>query len=313
MAKKYSGIVVIGSIGFDVIMNLPGKFTDFILPEKLTALNVSFTVNSLRREFGGTGGNCAYSLGLLGEKPRLMGVLGNDGPIYRKHLIDSGVRVDELATDSKLSSAVGHVMTDERGNQIWSYYPGPLKQLTEMRLQRTVQKNDLVALMPSTPEAFKRHLIEVIELGNDFMFDPSFFIPNLTKQQLEMGLNQAKIVIGNDYEVMLMEHKVGIKLAEWGKKRQVIVIKTIGEKGSLIYQGGKTYKIKAVPATQAIDPTGAGDAYRAGFLAGFIRGKQLVDCGQMGAVVATYCVEYMGTQKHRFTMKEFLQRLSREY
>ena len=303
--KKYSGIVVVGSVGFDVIMGLPGRFADWIMPEKIGELNVSFTVESLRREYGGTGGNCAYTLGLLGVKPRLVSVLGKDGLGYRKHLARVGVDVSELGMDKSSFSAVGHVMTDKDNNQIWSYYPGPLVKMEDYRLQMLVKPGDLVVLLPSYPKAFGKHLREVVKMGNDFLFDPAFFIPNLSVADLGLGLREAAIVIGNEYEITLMEKRTGIKVREGNK----IVIMTMGERGSVIYQGAKRWQIPAVKVKRIVDPTGAGDAYRAGFLVGYIAGNYPEECGRMGALTGAWCVEHQGTQNHQFTHKEFRERL----
>ncbi len=272
-------------MGFDVVMNLPGEFADWILPDKIKDLNVSFTVNSLEKHFGGTGGNCAIELGKMGKKPRLVSILGKDGAEYLKYLIDGGVDTQYLKIEPVDYSAVGHVMTDKNHNQIWSYYPGPLNQMIDLRLKMIVNPGDLVMLMPSTPEAFVKHLSESIQLGFNYLFDPSFFIPNLTKSQLTRGIKSAKIVIGNDYEMSLMEKKVGQPLSEWLNKGMV-VIKTMGEKGSEIYQGRKKWTIPAEKIRGGVDPTGAGDAYRAGLVAGLLEGKPWPVCGKKASVVA---------------------------
>lgn len=314
MSNRYQRVVVVGSVGFDVIMSLPGKFADWIMPDKIHQLNVSFTVNTMRRDYGGTGGNCAYTLGLLGMKPRLVGILGKDGEAYRRHLKRAGVDLSNLTINREMFSAVGHVMTDRVDNQVWSYYPGPLNSLRGIRLQGIVKTGDFVALLPSNPEAFVKHLREVIKLGNDFLFDPAFFIPNLSAGELLMGIKNARIVIGNDYEISLLENKTHTTMASWldgqiVKSKPTIVIKTLGERGSEIRQGKQVWRIPAAKPAAVVDPTGAGDAYRAGFLKGFVEGKPLAVCGRMGSVAAAYTVEQMGTQTHYFTGREFRKRL----
>lgn len=298
-----------GSVGFDRIMELPGKFADWIMPDKIDQLNVSFTVKSLRVEFGGTGGNCAYTLGLLGKKPILVGFLGTDGLEYKEHLKAAGVDVSLLKIDTRLLSACGHVMTDKSHNQIWSYFPGPLLKMKEVRLKIVVDaENDFAALMPSEPEVFKKHLRELVKIKAHFMFDPAFFIPNLTKAELLMGIKNAEIIIGNEYEIALMEKKVNQVISDQLNSNQML-IRTLGENGSEIVSNGEVIKIPAVKVKKAVDPTGAGDAYRAGFLAGYIDGKTLSECGRMGAVAGAYCVENIGTQGHGFTLNQFNRRL----
>jgi adenosine kinase len=298
--KRYSRIIVLGSLAFDQISNLPGKFSDWIMPDKIHQLNVSFTVESMRREFGGTGGNCAYSLGCLGLKPTLIGVLGTDGEGYKQHLLDSGVNVDHLLIDDELLTASGYVMTDTDDNQIWSFYPGPLSKATSYKLDETSlnPEEDFVALMPSEPTVFVKHLYELVEMKAHFMFDPAFFIPNLSKEDLLLGLNHADIVIGNDYEIALMEKKTEQSMTTWSLGKHSIVIKTLGEKGSEIYTNDGLISIPAEKVKKVVDPTGAGDAYRAGFLSQYVKGGDLKTCGTMASKVAAQVVQTYGTQRH---------------
>jgi adenosine kinase len=237
-----------------------------------------------------------------------VGILGKDGQSYLNHLSQAGVTTDYLTIDKTYNSAVGHVMTDLDNNQIWSYYPGPLTRMKDIRLQKIVDKKDLIALLPSQPLAFEAHLEEVILMGNDFLFDPAFFIPNLTKEILLIGIKRAKIVIGNDYEIGLMERKTGVSVSKWLDNQSKIVIKTLGVNGSVVYQGKKVFQIPAAKVNGVVDPTGAGDAYRAGFLAGMFEGQDLHQCGWLGAVAAAYSVEKAGTQTHRFTKSGFEKR-----
>jgi adenosine kinase len=306
--RRYRRVVVVGSLGFDQIMELPGEFTDWILPENLEQLNVSFTVHTLRREFGGTGGNCAYTLGLLGKSPRLFSRLGRDGDTYLKHLEQSGVDISLIDIDPDHLSALGTVMTDEKQRQIWSYYPGPLTQLMAVSLGHMVKPDEFVALLPSEPKSFVKHLKELVEMEARFMFDPAFFIPNLSIEELELGIQHAQIVIGNEYEISMMERKVNRLISDQLIGNQIL-IKTVGERGVVVWQGTRTWQIPAVKVKKMIDPSGAGDAFRAGFLAGYIDGKPIEECARMGALAGAYCVENQGTQKHQFSITQFKERL----
>jgi adenosine kinase len=309
---QYKRAVVVGSIGFDHVMSLPGKIDDYIVADKLHKLNVSFTVDTLRREFGGTGGNCAFAMGLLGQKPILISSWGNDAEAYAEHLRAVGVGTDRILMTSEDFSAWGHVMTDIDDKQIWMYYPGPLKRMSEIKLGLLLEPGDLVLLMPSEPKAFVGHLEEVIELEQPFLFDPAFFVPNLTDYQLQLGIKHAKMVIANEYEIELMEHKTTKPLADWliGDK---VVIKTLGSGGSEIYQGSQTWRIPVAKPARVGDPTGAGDAYRGGLVAGLLKGLPLPVCGRIGSLVAAYCVEKEGTQTHGFGMPEFLARYTENF
>ncbi len=311
MTKKYQRVVVLGSLAFDHIMVLPGTFSDWIMPDKIHSLNVSFTVESLRKEFGGTGGNCAYTLGLLGMNPKLLAVMGKDGNDYLQHLANAGVDVSGITLDDELLMATGNVMTDRDNNQLWSFYPGPLAQMKDISLKSIAHTDDFIALLPSEPASFVKHMHEAVELGAHFMFDPAFFIPNIATADLRLGLQYATVIIGNDYEIALMEHKTKSKLSEWVKKKNTVVIRTLGAQGSEIFHQKKAIRIPAAEVESTADPTGAGDAYRAGFLAGFTEGKDLMTCGEMAATAAAYTVELYGTQTHAFTRKKFYQRLKK--
>ncbi len=174
-----------------------------------------------------------------------------------------------------------------------------------------------MALLPSEPRAFKKHLKELSKIKAHFLFDPAFFIPNLSPAELAMGIQSADIIIGNDYEIALMEKKIHKRMSQWSDKRGdrggVIIIRTLGPKGSEIYHGSWKYQIPAAKVKRVNDPTGAGDAYRAGFIAGYIWGEALETCGKMGATAAAYTVEKYGTQTHRFSLSQFQSRLKRAF
>lgn len=311
--RNYDRVVVVGSVGFDSIMNLPGRFGDYIMPESIDQLNVSFTVETYRKEFGGTGGNCAYAMGLLKQKPMLVSSWGSDAEAYEEHLKAVGVGLSKMMKLSDEVSASGHVMTDVDHNQMWMYYPGALKRMVEINIQDVVRKTkDLVMLMPSQPQAFSKHLREVVEFGVDFVFDPSFFVPNLSGNELELGITHAKIIMGNDYEIGLMEKKTRRKLEDW-VKGGVVIVRTLGKNGSYIWHGGDVWEIPVAKPEQSIDPTGAGDAYRAGFLTGYVKGMDLQTCGRMGALTAAYKVEKPGTQTYGFEVKDFVRRYEKEF
>ncbi len=299
-------IVVTGSLAFDHIMNMPGKFKDHILPDKIHMLNVSFLVDTLRKEFGGTGGNIAYNLALLGIKVELVAGLGKDGGEYRQWLMKNGIGVDEVRIFDDVYTASGFVITDKMDNQIWSFYGGAMRKATKLPLQLIKAKPDLVVVAPNDPKAMIQYAKECQKRNWDYLFDPAFFIPTLPKADLRMAIEGAKIMIGNDYEIALLRDKR--QATSYKLQVSRIWITTLGEKGSVIEQGGKKWKIPAAKVKNTSDPTGAGDAYRAGFLAGYARSLPLDICGRMGSVCAAYTVEKYGTQTHKFSLEEFRQR-----
>lgn len=309
----FNKVVVVGSLAFDHVMSLPGRMGDFIQRDKIDRLNVSFTVDSLRKEFGGTGGNCAFSLGLFGLQPMLVSAWGHDAEAYKEHLDAVRVNTEKVVTDEELYSAWGHVMTDIEENQLWMFYPGAMRKLSEINLKEIVQPGDLVALLPSQPDVYFQHVQQLSEMeGVAILFDPAFFIPNMFREQLQLGIEKAAIVIGNDYEIDAMEKKLGNQVEDWLQGDRVVV-ETRSKKGSVIWQGDHMWQIPAVIVEDPKDPTGAGDAFRSGFLAGYMKGLSLEVCGRMGALVAAISVEKPGTQTHWFDVPGFKERYREEY
>lgn len=298
-----SSVIVTGSLAFDHIMNLPGTFGDYILPDKIHMLNVSFLVDTLRKEFGGTGGNIAYNLALLGIKVRLVAAIGSDGNDYLIWLKQNGVDVNRVKKFNDILTASGFVITDTKDNQIWSFYGGAMRRASQLSLQSIKLKPDLVVIAPNDPQVMIQYAKECQKRSWNYLFDPAFYIPMISKKDLALAVKRAKIVIGNDYEITMLKRKIGDVETE----RQMWIT-TLGEKGSIIRQGGKEWKIPAAKVRSVVDPTGAGDAYRAGFVAGYVAGEAVPVCGRMGAVCAAYTVEKYGTQTHKFSQKEFEQR-----
>lgn len=299
-------VIVTGSLAFDHIMNLPGVFSDYIMPDKIHSLNVSFLVDTLRKEFGGTGGNIAYNLALLGVKAELVAAVGSDGDEYIGWLVKNKVGIEGVKKFSDVLTACGFVITDRRDNQIWNFYGGAMRQARRLSLLSIKVRPSLVVIAPNDPKAMIQYAKECQKNHWDYLFDPAFYIPSLSKPDLAMAVSGAKVVIGNDYENTLLERKIAN--GKWRIANSQIQITTLGEKGSVVRQGDKKYKIPAAKVRAVVDPTGAGDAYRAGFVAGYLQGLALKVCGRMGAVCAAYTVEKYGTQTHQFSRKEFKRR-----
>jgi adenosine kinase len=307
-------ILLTGSLAFDFIMNFSGKFSDHILPEKIHTINLSFLVEDLRQERGGCSANIAYNLALLGEKPAILGVLGRDGGRYKSWLKKQGIDASAVKMSRKLSSRAS-IMTDSVDNQITSFYPGPMVENKKLKIENCLLagkagklKINLVVIAPNDPQAMVNFSKECQQLGIDYLFDPGMQLPRLTKKDLATSIKGAKIVIGNDYETALIKSKV-----QRPKSKDQIWITTLGAKGSLIKHQGKKIKIRAAKPKSTADPTGAGDAYRAGFVYGYLRGFGLKTCGQLGSLTAVYTVEKYGTTTHRFTKKEFEKRYQENY
>ena len=309
MGRTNSSVVVTGSLAFDQIMNLPGVFSDYIFPDKIHQLNVSFLVDTLRKERGGTGGNIAYNLALLGIKVRLVAGIGSDGSDYVAGLKRAGIDVGGVRQFNDVLTAAGFVITDRQDNQIWNFYGGAMRRANKLQITRNKKQTrpDLVVIAPNDPQAMVQYAKECQKKNWEYLFDPAFYIPGLAKKDLAMAVAGAKIVIGNDYEITMLKRKIGPHFAKasWGKQ---IWITTLGEKGSVIRRGKEEYRIPAAKPKGIVDPTGAGDAYRAGFVAGYLQGQTLKVCGRMGSVCAAYTVEKYGTQTHKFSLREFKKR-----
>ncbi len=301
-------VFVSGSIAYDYIMVFPGKFRDHILPEKIHVLSVSFLVDSLTRLRGGTGGNIAYNLGLLGEKPVLVGTVGEDFAEYRGWLESHGVDCSAVRVVTGEHTASCFINTDLQDNQITAFYPGAMRKAGEVSVREAgATHHDLVLIAPNDPTAMANHVEECIESRIPYLYDPSMQLPRLDADTLAKGYQSARILAGNDYEFGMMAEKLGMSEPELRKSIPVTVM-TRGEAGALITVEGE--EIEIPPARPAVvrDPTGAGDAFRAGFIAGMKRGLSWPVIGRLAALTAVYAVENPGPQQHRYTIDEFRDR-----
>lgn len=311
MQNKFNNILVCGSIVYDRIMNFPGKFSDHILPDKVHILNVSFTLDRLRESFGGTGGNIAYNLALLGERPKLFGAVGSDFEKYADWLKRNNVEIKNVKIAPNELTASAYIMTDQADNQITGFYPGPLGKLGAGPLLKgdkpslAIISPDLIARMLKYVKIFKQFKVP-------YIFDPGQQITGLSAKELKWAASRAKVLIGNDYEIELILNKLRLKRPALGKMAEILVI-TKGEKGSEIYHQGKKIIIPPARPKRVSDPTGAGDAYRAGFIKGLVEGWNLEKCGRLASVAAAYTVEKYGTQTHTFSWKDLAKRYGENY
>lgn len=306
-------ILVTGSLAFDHILNFPGKFGDHILPDKIHNLNVSFLVNDMRKSFGGTAGNIAYSLSLLGVKTAILGFAGDDFSPYREFLARHEVETSYIRQVEKFYTSTAFGICDQRDNNIWGFYTGADSLSDNLSIKDVKEKIDFGIIAPQNPRAMIQFANEYKSLGIPYLFDPGMQLPWLTENDLRQGVKGATILIGNDYEVDVMEKKLMINDLNHLSKDGKIIITTLGEKGSRIVWRGKEVRVKGAVVQSVSDPAGAGDAYRSGFVAGFIRKFPLSVCGQMGSVAAAYTVEKFGTTTHQYTTAEFKRRYKENF
>ena len=305
-------VLITGSLAFDIIMDFPGRFSDHIDPTKIHILNLSFLVDSLKKQKGGTAGNIAYNLALLEIPVSILGSVGEDFDEYQTFLQKAGVDVSNIKIVKNEQTSQAFITTDKADNQITSFYPGSMKNNSSLKIVDLSEKPEFTVISPNDPKAMINFALECQKLEIPYMFDPGMQLPRLTNQDLITGIKGAKILIGNDYEIGLLSSKLKVK-SEKLLESIKILITTLGEKGSIVQTKDQNIRIKAAKPKEVIDPTGAGDAYRAGFLAGYLQGLDLKVCGQMGSVTACYSVEKYGTTTHSFTMDEFQQKYKENY
>lgn len=303
-------IVVTGSLAFDYIMDFPGNFSDHIMPDKIHQLNLSFLVNTLKKQPGGTAGNIAYNLALLNSPVSILGSVGADFSEYGQFLKNAGVDISNIKEVPNKFSSAAFIMTDLKDNQITGFYPGAMSDNASLSLKSL--NSDFVVISPNDPQAMVKFSKEAKELKLDQMIDPGMQLPALDPQDLKNMIDKATILIGNDYEISLLKQKLSLDDNQLLSQVKILIT-TLGEKGSTIQSGSDTIQVNPAKANEVLDPTGAGDAYRAGFLAGYLKGLDLKICGQMGSIAACYTVEKYGTTSHSFSVQEFCERYKQNF
>lgn len=290
-------IIICGSIAIDRIMSFSGRYRDLIQPDKLHVLSLSMLLDKLVDSPGGIGANIANSLAHLGEKPVLLGSVGLDSEAYIEKLKSVGVDISRIHF-SELPTASFNVITDNEDNQVGGFYQGAMGDAESLSFKPWEDQNVLIVVCAHHPEAMNRQVAECKSLGLRLVYDPGQqIVDKLTDSH--SGIMTAELVFLNDYELSAFCQKND--LTPQDLKTQVpLIITTFGKHGSVI-EGSRLdapIKIEAAKPMQVVDPTGAGDAYRAGFLYGYLRQWDLRICGQLGSVVASFIVEQSGTQQH---------------
>ena len=304
-------IYLTGSLAYDRIMNFPGKFMDSILPDQIHNLNVSFFIDRLEEKLGGNAGNIAYTLAMLGEKSVIVGSAGKDFDRYAAMLEQRGLSLEGVLRLENELTASAYIMTDRMNNQITGFHAAAMMTPSTYDFPDLDPETDIALIGPSNPEDMTRHPALYKERGVRYIFDPSQQLPMFDKARLLACIEGAYLLVGNDYEIQMI-----MNLTEKTRDQLVAmttrgVISTLGEEGCLVSEkDAEDRRVAAVAVSAVADPTGAGDAYRAGLIKGLLLEQSLVECARLGATCAAFCIEAEGTQGHDFSIEDFFRRHS---
>lgn len=292
-------------------MNFPGNFVDSILPDQIHNLNVSFFIDRLEEKFGGNAGNIAYTLALLGEKSVIVGSAGKDFGRYAEALQRRGLSLEGIMTLEDELCASAYIMTDQMNNQITGFHAAAMMTPSTYDFPNLDPDNDIALIGPSNPDDMTRHPALYRERGVRYLFDPSQQLPMFGKEALLACIEGAYLLVGNDYEIQLIMNITGRTRQELVALTTRGVITTLGEKGCLVSEkDAEERQIDPVSVNDVADPTGAGDAYRAGLIKGLLLEQPLAECARLGATCAAFCIEAAGTQGHDFSIEDFFRRHS---
>jgi adenosine kinase len=305
-------IVCTGSIAYDYLMSFPGYFKDHILPEHLDKISVSFLVDSMVRQRGGTAPNIAYTLALLGERPYLMGTVGEDFGEYRAWLEGNGVDTTCVPVIAGKFTASFFANTDLGNAQICSFYPGAMTNASELKILGMDTRPDLVIISPNDPLAMDLYVQECTSNSISYLYDPGQQVVRSDPSELRRGVDGAQSLFVNEYEFELLQKHTHLTPDDILEKIEYLVV-TLGAQGAAIYTGGKRYLVPSVPPERILDPTGVGDAFRGGFVRGVRLGLDWETCGRMGALAAAYCLETRGPQEHFYTPADFVKRYRQHF
>src|ERR1700678_1533138 len=310
MVSRHGGgkaALICGSVAYDTILLFPDRFKQHILPDKLHILNVSFLVPEMRREFGGCAANIAYTLHLLGDTALPMAAAGHDFGPYRERLAALGISVEHIKIIDEAFTAQAFITTDLDDNQITAFHPGAMQYAHLNRVGDAGGKVALGIVAPDGRQAMIEHATQFAAAGIPFIFDPGQGMPMFGGEELKTFISQARWVAVNDYEWGLLQQKTGFTVSDITAQVDALVV-TQGAEGSVIYTKGGTFRVQCAKPKAVVDPTGCGDAYRAGLIHGLLRGLDWETTGRVASLMGAIKIESRGPQNHRFTEAEFERR-----
>lgn len=297
--------LICGSIAYDNIMVFPDHFKNHILPEKIHVLNVAFLVPEMRREFGGCAGNIAYNLKMLGGEPVMMATVGDDYAPYAERFKQLNLTQEHVQHVADTFTAQAFITTDLADNQITAFHPGAMNfsHLNSVKESRDIR---LGIIAPDGRDGMLQHAHEFHEAGIPFVFDPGQGLPMYNGEELLGFIDKADYIAVNDYEGEMLQDRTGRKLESLANNAKALII-TLGAQGSIIYADGKKYEIPCVKPKEIVDPTGCGDAYRAGLLYGIVNNFDWQTTGQLGSLMGSLKIAQRGGQNHQFSRDEIGQ------
>jgi adenosine kinase len=298
--------LICGSLAYDTITTFPGRFSQQIMPDQLHILNVSFLVPDLRREFGGCAGNIAYNLWALGGEPVVMATLGNDGGDYRQRLTQWDVDTSLVTTMASNYTAQAIIITDTDNNQITAFHPGAMQQAAEIPVPQDRPDLRIGIIAPDGREAMWSHAEQMGRAGIPFIFDPGQQLPQFNGDELKAFIQRARWVAVNDYEGRMLCERTGHTLESLSRSHLEGVVVTLGAEGCELWTQGERHHIPGQRATQVVDPTGCGDAFRAALLYGLERGWPLSRCAELGNRIGALKIACRGGQNHALDRAQLL-------
>ena len=332
--NNYKNVYITGSIAYDTIMNFPHEFQNYFHPEKLHQINVSFVVDKLEKQLGGTATNIAYNMSLIlnskseyrnpkqflnsklkNNKIKLLGSVGKDGNDFIKFFKKNKIDAEGVIVDKKLYTSAGSVITDTKNNQIWGFYYGASEKIPYIDFKKLNKETDLLVISANHQNSFLYFQHGAIKNKIPYFYDPGMTLTWIKDKDLKEGVMNCRYLVGNDYEIAMVLKRAGKTIGQLADSG-IRVITTMGE-GGVHYQenvGNKnicSLLVKAFKVKKMVDPTGAGDAWRGGFIAGLLMGNSTKDCLKLGNVMASFAIEKYGTVNHRPTRKEIEERIKK--
>jgi adenosine kinase len=315
MVQELSGgkaALICGSVAYDTILVFPDQFKSHILPDKLHILNVAFLVPEMRREYGGCAANIAYGLRLLGDTALPMATVGHDFGPYRDRMQSKGISLEHIKVIDEAFTAQAFITTDLDDNQITAFHPGAMQYAHLNKVSDVRQKVALGIIAPDGRQAMLDHADQFAAAGVPFIFDPGQGLPMFTGAELEHFIERATWMAVNDYEWGLVQQKTGLTPAKIAAQLQALIV-TRGAEGSVIHTKDRTLNIPCAKPEAVVDPTGCGDAYRAGLIHGLLRGLDWEITGRLASLMGALKIESRGPQNHEFTRPELLRRFGESF